>query len=73
MKEGAKDRVELQLSLKVCREDLTKAQEELDRMKADYWDVVPRRSWDTQQQTHKQTLLQVTNLDMHVHKFREIT
>ncbi|XP_045892534.1 translin-associated factor X-interacting protein 1 isoform X2 [Micropterus dolomieu] len=58
----AKDPVELQLALRVCREDLTKAQEELNRMKAEYWDVVPQRNWDTLEQTHKQTLLQLKTL-----------
>ncbi|XP_042267468.1 translin-associated factor X-interacting protein 1 isoform X2 [Thunnus maccoyii] len=57
-----KDPVELQLALKVCRKDLTKAQEELTRMKAEYWDVVPRRNWDSLEQTHKQTLLQLETL-----------
>ncbi|KAI3371659.1 hypothetical protein L3Q82_024223, partial [Scortum barcoo] len=61
--EEAKDRVELQLALRVCREDLTKAQEELTRMKAEYWDVVPRRNWDNLEQMHKQTLLQVDYID----------
>ncbi|XP_054476027.1 translin-associated factor X-interacting protein 1 isoform X2 [Anoplopoma fimbria] len=60
--EGAKDLVELQLTLKVCRKDLTKAQEELNRMKAEYWDVVPRRNWDTLEQTNKQNLLQLKTL-----------
>lgn len=55
----AKDPVELQLALNVCRKDLTQVQEELNRMKADYWDVVPKRNWDTLEQTHKQNLLQV--------------
>lgn len=64
--------MELQLTLKVCREDLTKTQEELNRIKAEYWDVVPRRNWDILEQTQQQTLLQVTQLDtalirMHVH------
>ncbi|XP_034390565.1 translin-associated factor X-interacting protein 1 [Cyclopterus lumpus] len=59
---GAKDPVELQLALKVCRKDLTKAQEELNRMKAEYWDVVPRRNWDTLEKTHKQDLLQLKTL-----------
>lgn len=63
MEEEAKDPVELQLALRVCREDLTKAQEELNRMKAEYWDVVPQRNWDTLEQTHKQTLLQVAHID----------
>ncbi|XP_049928944.1 translin-associated factor X-interacting protein 1 isoform X4 [Epinephelus moara] len=60
--EEAKDPVELQLALRVCREDLTKAQEELNRMKADYWDVVPKRNWDTLEQTHKENLLQLKTL-----------
>ncbi|XP_042351356.1 translin-associated factor X-interacting protein 1 [Plectropomus leopardus] len=60
--EESKDPVELQLALKVCRKDLTKAQEDLNRMKADYWDVVPRRNWDTLEQTHKQSLLQLKTL-----------
>ncbi|XP_041794514.1 translin-associated factor X-interacting protein 1 [Chelmon rostratus] len=61
-KEEAEDTVELQLALKVCRVDLTKAQEELNRMKAEYWDFVPRRNWDILEQTHKHTLLQVAHL-----------
>lgn len=68
VKEETKDQVELQLTLKVCQEDLTKTQEELNRMKAEYWDVVPRHNWDILEQTHKQTLLQVTYLDTtHIH------
>ncbi|XP_023129340.2 translin-associated factor X-interacting protein 1 [Amphiprion ocellaris] len=57
-----KDRVELKLALKVCREDLTKTQEELSRMKADYWDVVPRRNWDKLEREHKDSLLQLKTL-----------
>nr|XP_040018664.1 translin-associated factor X-interacting protein 1 isoform X4 [Gasterosteus aculeatus aculeatus] len=60
--EVAKDPVELQLALNVCRKDLTQVQEELNRMKADYWDVVPKRNWDTLEQTHKQNLLQLKRL-----------
>ncbi|XP_047452147.1 translin-associated factor X-interacting protein 1 [Mugil cephalus] len=62
-KEDAKDTVGLQLALEVCRGDLTKAQEELTRMKAEYWDVVPRRDWDTLQLKHQQTLLQFKTLE----------
>ncbi|KAK5867894.1 hypothetical protein PBY51_012350 [Eleginops maclovinus] len=58
----AKDPVELQLSLKVCRGDLTKAQEELTRIRAEYWDIVPRRNWDTLEQTHQQNLLKMQTL-----------
>ncbi|XP_029378253.1 translin-associated factor X-interacting protein 1 [Echeneis naucrates] len=60
--EEAKDPVEVQLALKVCREDLTKTQEELNRTKAKYWDVVPRRNWDILEETQKQTLLQLKTL-----------
>ncbi|KAM9854715.1 translin-associated factor X-interacting protein 1 [Aulostomus maculatus] len=56
------DPVELRLALRVCREDLTKAQEELSRVKAEYWNVVPRRDWDTMEKTHKQTVLQLETL-----------
>lgn len=61
----ARDPVQLQLSLKVCRRDLTTAQEELTRMKAEYWDVVPRRNWDALEQTHQQNLSKVTHKDTH--------
>lgn len=55
--------VELQLALKACRIDLTEAQEELNRMKAESWDGVPQRNSDTLEQTHKQALLQVDHID----------
>lgn len=58
----SKDPVELQLALKVCRQDLTTAQEEFTRIKAEYWDVVPRRDWDALKQTHNQTLQQLMTL-----------
>ncbi|KAA8590539.1 hypothetical protein FQN60_014473 [Etheostoma spectabile] len=54
--------MEAVLALKVCREDLTKAQMELTRMKAEYWVVVPRRNWDTLEQTHRQNLQQLKTL-----------
>ncbi|XP_060932435.1 translin-associated factor X-interacting protein 1 [Limanda limanda] len=60
--EEAKDPEALQLALRICRGDLTSAQEELTRMRAEYWDVVPRRNWDTLEQTHTQTLLQFKTL-----------
>ncbi|XP_029909941.1 translin-associated factor X-interacting protein 1 isoform X2 [Myripristis murdjan] len=52
----------LQLALSVCREDLTKAQMELNRFQAEYLDVVPRRDLDALERTHKQTLLQLERL-----------
>uniref|UniRef100_H3B8E0 Translin associated factor X interacting protein 1 n=1 Tax=Latimeria chalumnae TaxID=7897 RepID=H3B8E0_LATCH len=42
----AEDSVKLRLALKVAREDLTKVQMELNIMKADYGDVVPRRDFE---------------------------
>ncbi|XP_029952598.1 translin-associated factor X-interacting protein 1 [Salarias fasciatus] len=60
--EDCGDSVQLQLALKVCREDLSRAQEELTRMKAEYWDVVPRRDWDVLEQSHKHTQLQLKTL-----------
>lgn len=64
VKGEVKNHMELQLALKVCQEDLAKAQEELKAIKAEYWDVIPRDNWDTLEQTHKQTLLQVCMLHM---------
>ncbi|KAM4572246.1 translin-associated factor X-interacting protein 1 [Odontesthes bonariensis] len=60
--EDCRDSVELQLALKVCREDLSKTQEQLNGMKAEFWDVVPRRDWDNLERTHRQTLLQLKTL-----------
>nr|XP_019960461.1 PREDICTED: translin-associated factor X-interacting protein 1 isoform X3 [Paralichthys olivaceus] len=68
--EDAKDPEELQLALKVCREDLTTSQEELTRMKAEYWDVVPRCNWDKLEQTHKQTLVQLKTLQGDFHQLK---
>ncbi|XP_074533444.1 translin-associated factor X-interacting protein 1 isoform X2 [Halichoeres trimaculatus] len=56
------DPVELRLALKMCRGDLTKVQKELFKLKAEYWDVVPRGSWDTLKQTHTETLQQLKTL-----------
>lgn len=57
-----KDPVELQLALKVCREDLRNAQEELNRMNAEYWGVVPQCDWDALEQEHQRTELQLKTL-----------
>ncbi|CAL8313553.1 unnamed protein product [Lota lota] len=60
--EEDKDPVKLKMVLKVCREDLTKTQEELTRIKSEYWGVVPRQDWDALEDTHKRTLLQLQKL-----------
>uniref|UniRef100_A0A8C8H9L0 Translin-associated factor X-interacting protein 1 N-terminal domain-containing protein n=1 Tax=Oncorhynchus tshawytscha TaxID=74940 RepID=A0A8C8H9L0_ONCTS len=58
------DPVKEKLALKVCREDLTKAQVELNRLHAEYGDVVPRRDWETLDHTHKENLLKVQFSEM---------
>lgn len=42
----------LQLALKTARRDLTKAQVELNTMKANYGDVVPRRDFESQEKKY---------------------
>ncbi|KAM6430543.1 translin-associated factor X-interacting protein 1 isoform 2-T2 [Liasis olivaceus] len=44
------DTVKLKVALKVARQDLTKAQVDLNTMKANYGDVVPRREFELQKQ-----------------------
>ncbi|XP_053255703.1 translin-associated factor X-interacting protein 1 isoform X1 [Podarcis raffonei] len=61
--EKGEDSVKLTLALKVARHDLTKAQVELNTMKANYGDVVPRREFELQEHkcnelTEKMTILQ---------------
>ncbi|XP_056137413.1 translin-associated factor X-interacting protein 1 isoform X3 [Lampris incognitus] len=56
------DPVMLRQALIVCRDDLSKAQELLNRMQAEYWDVVSRRDWESLENTQKQTLLQLGRL-----------
>nr|XP_034975076.1 translin-associated factor X-interacting protein 1 [Zootoca vivipara] len=61
--EKGEDSVKLALALKVARHDLTKAQVELNTMKANYGDVVPRREFELQEKicnelTEKMTTLQ---------------
>lgn len=51
--------VKLTLALKVARQDLTKAQLELNTMKADYGDVVPRRDFESQEKKYSDLLEKV--------------
>nr|XP_020667129.1 translin-associated factor X-interacting protein 1 isoform X1 [Pogona vitticeps] len=46
------DTVKLTLALKMARQDLTKAQVELNTMKANYGDVVPRREYELQEEKY---------------------
>uniref|UniRef100_A0AAY4ES50 Uncharacterized protein n=1 Tax=Denticeps clupeoides TaxID=299321 RepID=A0AAY4ES50_9TELE len=49
----------VKLALKVCREDLSKAQVELNRLQAEYGHVVPHRDWQKVDCAYKETLLKV--------------
>ena len=55
----SKDPVQVELCLRVCREDLTRAQVELNRLHAEYGDVVPRRDWESLEHTHHESLIEV--------------
>nr|XP_015224003.1 PREDICTED: translin-associated factor X-interacting protein 1 [Lepisosteus oculatus] len=54
--EEQEDAVRVRLALKVAREDLTRLQVELNRMQAEYGDVVPRRDWESLDRKHRDTL-----------------
>lgn len=49
----------LKLALSVCREDLNKAQTELNHLHAEYGDVVPRRDWESLECMYQENLLKV--------------
>uniref|UniRef100_A0A4W4HEB2 Translin-associated factor X interacting protein 1 n=1 Tax=Electrophorus electricus TaxID=8005 RepID=A0A4W4HEB2_ELEEL len=51
------DPVKEKLALKVCREDLSRAQVELNRLHAEYGDVVPRRDWENLDCMYQENLL----------------
>lgn len=55
----SEDPVKVKLALKVCREDLTKAQVELNRLHAEYGDVVPRRDWESLDRSHQENVQKV--------------
>lgn len=55
----AEDPVMVKMALQVCREDLTKAQVELNRLQAEYSDAVPRRDWENLNGFHEETLKKV--------------
>ncbi|KAK7160195.1 hypothetical protein R3I93_007981 [Phoxinus phoxinus] len=58
----SEDPMVVKLALQVCREDLTKAQVELNRLEAEYSDVVPRRDWDNLNRMHEETLIKLETL-----------
>ncbi|XP_012515912.1 PREDICTED: translin-associated factor X-interacting protein 1 [Propithecus coquereli] len=56
------DPVKLTLALKMTRQDLTRTQMELNTMKANFGDVVPRRDFEMQQKTNKDLQEQLDSL-----------
>ncbi|CAL8313749.1 unnamed protein product [Boreogadus saida] len=57
-----KDPVKLKIALKVCRKDLSDTEGELNKIKSEYWGVVPRQDWDALEEAHKRTLLQLQDV-----------
>lgn len=53
------DPVKLTLALKMTRQDLTRTQMELNTMKANFGDVVPRRDFEMQEKTNMELQEQV--------------
>ncbi|KAL7978875.1 hypothetical protein Chor_013364 [Crotalus horridus] len=65
------DTVKLKVALRVARQDLTKAQVDLNTMQANYGDVVPRRDFELQERKYndladKLSILQKDFDDLHV-------
>ncbi|XP_016878934.1 translin-associated factor X-interacting protein 1 isoform X8 [Homo sapiens] len=56
------DPVKLTLALKMTRQDLTRTQMELNNMKANFGDVVPRRDFEMQEKTNKDLQEQLDTL-----------
>ncbi|XP_029780031.1 translin-associated factor X-interacting protein 1 isoform X2 [Suricata suricatta] len=56
------DPVKLTLALKMTRQDLTRTQMELNTMKANFGDVVPRRDFEMQEKTNKELQEQLDSL-----------
>ncbi|KAL8194839.1 UNVERIFIED_CONTAM: hypothetical protein K2H54_036967 [Gekko kuhli] len=61
--EKGEDPVTLALALKTARRDLTKAQVELNTMRANYGDVVPRRDFESQEKKYNELLEKMTVLE----------
>ncbi|XP_051024808.1 translin-associated factor X-interacting protein 1 [Acomys russatus] len=56
------DPVKLTLALKMTRQDLTRTQMELNTMKANFGDVVPRRDFEMQEKTNLELQFQLESL-----------
>ncbi|KAG7468650.1 hypothetical protein MATL_G00145310 [Megalops atlanticus] len=64
------DILKLKLALQVCREDMTKAQVELNRVLAEFGDVVPRRDWDALEERHQENLVKLETLQVDFNKMK---
>ncbi|XP_050991549.1 translin-associated factor X-interacting protein 1 isoform X2 [Labeo rohita] len=66
----SEDPVVVHMALQVCREDLTKVQVELNRLQAEYSDVVPRRDWDNLNHMHEETFKKLKTLQTDFDKLK---
>ncbi|RXN18204.1 translin-associated factor X-interacting 1-like protein [Labeo rohita] len=69
-KDESEDPVVVHMALQVCREDLTKVQVELNRLQAEYSDVVPRRDWDNLNHMHEETFKKLKTLQTDFDKLK---
>ncbi|XP_033897346.2 translin-associated factor X-interacting protein 1-like isoform X2 [Acipenser ruthenus] len=68
---AVEDPVKMKLALKVAREDLTRLQVELNCMKADYGEVVPRRDFTALEKNHKEALAKKATLQKDFDQLKE--
>ncbi|XP_077165565.1 translin-associated factor X-interacting protein 1 isoform X2 [Paroedura picta] len=69
--EKGEDAVTLALALKTARRDLTKAQVELNTMRANYGDVVPRRDFESQEKKYNELVEKITLLETEFQDLQE--
>ncbi|XP_072492200.1 translin-associated factor X-interacting protein 1 isoform X1 [Notamacropus eugenii] len=65
------DPVKLTLALKMARQDLTKTQKELNTMKANFGDVVPRRDFEMEEKRNKELFEMVESLKTDFEEIRK--
>ncbi|XP_074058291.1 translin-associated factor X-interacting protein 1 isoform X2 [Macrotis lagotis] len=68
---GGEDPVKLTLALKMARQDLTKTQMELNTMKANFGDVVPRRDFEMEEKKNKALFEMMENLKSDFQEIRK--
>ncbi|XP_026574780.1 translin-associated factor X-interacting protein 1-like [Pseudonaja textilis] len=65
------DTVKLKVALRVARQDLTKAQVDLNTMQANYGDVVPRRDFELQEQKYNDLANKLSTLQKDFNDLRD--